>query len=196
MLQPKDKVAIYMEGHLESDFGKMGFGSVRYLANDIVAVIDSAQAGREMSDFMNTSRSIPVVASLEESIALGAEVLLLGIAPVGGKIPEFWYETLDQAVDSGISLINGLHDLLAPRYEGRMKQNWVRVGKCIALYMAFLPEIQAAGFPAPMADHVVSHRVRPLQIRGLHSGSTCPGIFGAQLNVKAARGSGNGDAAS
>ena len=125
MLQPKDKVAIYMEGHLESDFGKMGFGSVRYLANDIVAVIDSAQAGREMSDFMNTSRSIPVVASLEESLALGAEVLLLGIAPVGGKIPNFWYETLDKAIDSGISLINGLHDLLAPRYEGRLKQNWV-----------------------------------------------------------------------
>ena len=125
MLQPKDKVAIYMEGHLESDFGKMGFGSVRYLANDIVAVIDSAQAGRKMSDFMNTSRSIPVVASLEESLVLGAEVLLLGIAPVGGKIPDFWYETLDKAIDSGISLINGLHDLLAPRYEGRLKQNWV-----------------------------------------------------------------------
>ena len=125
MLQPKDKVAIYMEGHLESDFGKMGFGAVRYLANDIVAVIDSAQAGREMSDFMNTSRSIPVVANLEESIALGAEVLLLGIAPVGGKIPDFWYQTLDKAIDSGVSLINGLHDLLAPRYEGRMKQNWV-----------------------------------------------------------------------
>ena len=46
MLQSKDKVAIYMEGHLESDFGKMGFGAVRYLANDIVAVIDSAQAGQ------------------------------------------------------------------------------------------------------------------------------------------------------
>jgi len=125
MLQPKDKVAIYMEGHLESDFGKMGFGAVRYLANDIVAVIDSTQAGREMSDFMNTSRSIPVVASFEESIALGAEVLLLGIAPVGGKIPDYWYETLDKAIDSGVSLINGLHDLLAPRYEGRLKQNWI-----------------------------------------------------------------------
>ncbi len=125
MLQPKDKVAIYMEGHLESDFGKMGFGAVRYLANDIVAVIDSSQAGREMSDFINTSRSIPVVANLEESIALGAEVLLLGIAPVGGKIPDIWYQTLDKAIDSGVSLINGLHDLLAPRYEGRMKQNWV-----------------------------------------------------------------------
>ena len=125
MLQSKDKVAIYMEGHLESDFGKMGFGAVRYLANEIVAVIDSAQSGRLMSDFMNTSRAIPVVASLEESIALGAEVLLLGIAPVGGKIPDFWYETLDKAIDSGVSLINGLHDLLAPRYEGRLNQNWV-----------------------------------------------------------------------
>ena len=55
MLQPKDKVAIYMEGHLESDFGKMGFGAVRYLANDIVAVIDSSQAG-EVQIFNLTTR--------------------------------------------------------------------------------------------------------------------------------------------
>ncbi|MDA0843394.1 MAG: DUF1611 domain-containing protein [Bacteroidetes bacterium] len=127
MLQPHHKVAIYMEGHLESDFGKMGFGAVRYLQNEIVAVIDSSQSGREMSDFVATSRQIPVVGSLDAAIDRGAEVLLLGIAPVGGKIPDFWYATLDAAVEKGLSLINGLHDVLAPRYETKLTgaANWV-----------------------------------------------------------------------
>ena len=42
----------------------------------------------------------------------------------------------------------------------------VRLGKCIALYMAFLHEIQEAGFPAQMAPLVDNPRVRGLQRRG------------------------------
>ena len=31
MLDPNSKVAVYMEGHIDSDYGKMGMGVVRYL---------------------------------------------------------------------------------------------------------------------------------------------------------------------
>ena len=41
MLQSSSKVAIYMEGHLFTENGKMGYGALRYLPNPIVAVIDS-----------------------------------------------------------------------------------------------------------------------------------------------------------
>ena len=45
MLQESDKVAIYLEGHFSTDYGKMGIGVLRYLSNTIVAVIDSKNNG-------------------------------------------------------------------------------------------------------------------------------------------------------
>ena len=41
MLKTNQKVAIYMEGHIYSEYGKMGMGVLRYLENKIVCVIDS-----------------------------------------------------------------------------------------------------------------------------------------------------------
>ena len=38
MLNSNSKVAVYMEGHIDSDYGKMGMGVVRYLKNPIVGV--------------------------------------------------------------------------------------------------------------------------------------------------------------
>ena len=40
MLKENHKVAIYLEGHFSTDYGKMGIGVLRYLSNQIVAVID------------------------------------------------------------------------------------------------------------------------------------------------------------
>ena len=40
MLNKSQKVAIYMEGHIYSEYGKMGMGVLRYLENEIVCVID------------------------------------------------------------------------------------------------------------------------------------------------------------
>ena len=72
----------------------------------------------------------------------------------------------------------------------------VRLGKCIALYMAFLHETLEAGFPAQMAQLVVNPRVRGLQIHGRSNGSTTfHGRSGALPSVIFARGSGKGDAA-
>ena len=116
MLKRDQKIAIYMEGAIHSYGGKMGFGVLRYSQNPIVCVIDSETAGQDVKDVIGISRSCPIVASVEEARQLGSEVLLLGIAPPGGLIPSPWYEFIDKAVYSGMSIVNGLHDLLAPRY--------------------------------------------------------------------------------
>ena len=47
MLKEDERVAIYLEGHLHSEYGKMGIGAIRYLPNKIVAVIDSKNAGSD-----------------------------------------------------------------------------------------------------------------------------------------------------
>ncbi|MBI5707300.1 MAG: DUF1611 domain-containing protein [Armatimonadetes bacterium] len=116
MIEKHHKLALYMEGAIGEMAAKMGSGCLRYSPNEIVAVIDSRFAGRDVADVSDSARSCPVVADVDAAAALGADVLVLGIAPPGGLIPKEWYPDLDRAVSLGLSLVNGLHDLLGPRY--------------------------------------------------------------------------------
>ena len=121
MLKPNQKVAIYMQGFLHSDFGKMGLGVIRYLENPIVGLIDAENAGSNINIEHNIDRDIPIYKSLEEVVNKGAEVLVLGIAPSGGKIPNDWLPLIKAAVKSGLSIINGLHDTLGDRFSQQLK---------------------------------------------------------------------------
>lgn len=116
MLNPTLPVAIYMEGALGLDIGKMGYGVLRYLPNPVACVIDSCYSGKRVLDVVKVPRDAPVVATIEEAVALGAKVMILGTAPSGGKIPPEWYTVIDEAVGKGLSIVNGLHERLADRY--------------------------------------------------------------------------------
>ena len=116
MLKPQTKLAIYMEGALGRPNGKMGSGVLRYSPNDVVAVIDKMHAGGDIKDFAPTHRDCPIVDSIGKARALGADTLVIGIAPSGGLLPDSWYEPLDHAVSLGLSIVNGLHLHLSPRY--------------------------------------------------------------------------------
>lgn len=116
MLDPTAPLAIYLEGALGLDIGKMGYGILRYSPNPVVAVIDSNHAGKTVTDVVQSPRNAPVVASLEEAIELGASALVLGTAPPGGNIPDAWRPVIKQAIESGLSLVNGLHEALGPQY--------------------------------------------------------------------------------
>ena len=59
MLKKNQKVAIYMQGFLHSDFGKMGLGIIRYLENPIVGVIDTENAGSNINIEYEIDRDIP-----------------------------------------------------------------------------------------------------------------------------------------
>jgi uncharacterized NAD-dependent epimerase/dehydratase family protein len=125
MLRREQKLAIYMEGAVLGFGGKMGFGVLRYSPNPIVCVIDSETAGRDIKEAAGMPNACPIVATVEQALALGAEVLVLGIAPPGGLIPPAWYPVIDQAVQSGFSIINGLHDLVGPRYSDLRDGQWI-----------------------------------------------------------------------
>lgn len=105
-----------MEGQVDGNIGKMGVGILRYSPNPVACVIDSTMAGQDAGVVTGVPRSCPIVADIAAAIQLGAEVLVLGIAPPGGLIPAEWYPVIDAAWAAGLSVVNGLHDLLAPRY--------------------------------------------------------------------------------
>ncbi|MFL2639156.1 MAG: DUF1611 domain-containing protein [Flavobacteriaceae bacterium] len=126
MLNKSEKVAIYMEGHISTDYGKMGLGVLRYLVNPIVAVIDSKNNGKNTNEFRSIERSVPIVSSVEIAISKGAQVLVLGIAPSGGKIPKTWFKVIEKAIINNLSIINGLHDELFPLYKEKLKKHqWI-----------------------------------------------------------------------
>ena len=141
MLHNSSKVAIFMEGHLFTDYGKMGHGVLRYLPNPIVAVIDSENSGKNIKNCLPIDNDVPVVKDIDIAISNGAEVLILGIASSGGKIPESWFSVIDRAILKGLSIINGLHDELAIKYKNSLSKNqwiWdVRIPQ-------FTPQIAAA----------------------------------------------------
>lgn len=116
MLTPGMKLALYMEGAFSQQTGKLGLGLLRYSENPIVALVDSENAGGDIRSLAGIERHCPIVRTAGEAAALGAEVLILGIAPPGGLIPESWWPALDEAVLLKMSLVNGLHDKLASRY--------------------------------------------------------------------------------
>jgi uncharacterized NAD-dependent epimerase/dehydratase family protein len=115
-----------MEGALGKPFGKMGYGLLRYSPHEIVCLIDSENAGRDSAGCTGIERHrCPVVATVEEAAKLGATAFVLGIAPPGGLIPEEWFGEIDRAVELGMSVVNGLHNLLAPRYGRLRPSQWV-----------------------------------------------------------------------
>ena len=127
MLKTNQKVAIYMEGHIHSEYGKMGMGVLRYLENKIVCVIDSKFSNSNINDHYPNLKPVPIVNDLESAIQLEAEVLILGIAPSGGKVPSDWYPIIKLALSKGLSIINGLHDLLENRFRNLItkKNQWI-----------------------------------------------------------------------
>jgi uncharacterized NAD-dependent epimerase/dehydratase family protein len=126
MLDPDLKIALFAEATLGLLNAKMTEGVIRYGANPVVAVIDSRAAGRSAGEFFGVGHDIPVVATLDDAIARGAQVLVLGTAPSGGRLPPEWRAMLEAAVAAGLSIVNGLHDALAPVFAGRLAPGqWV-----------------------------------------------------------------------
>ena len=88
MLKQHQKIAIYMEDNLGGDYGKMGHGVMRFMENPIVAVIDSNHAGKKVNQACSLPFDYPVVGNVDQAAELGAEVVVLGTAPSGGRFPQ------------------------------------------------------------------------------------------------------------
>jgi D-glutamate N-acetyltransferase len=108
-----ERLAIFAEGLFAKHSGKTAHGVIRYGTRDVVAVIDSSSAGRTANEVEPFClKPVPVIATLREALELGAQTLLIGVAPPGGKLDPAWRATLLEAVEGGLSLEAGLHTQL------------------------------------------------------------------------------------
>ena len=113
-LQPKShKIAILAEGSFGILESKTATVLVRYLPENVVAVIDSENAGRDTSEVIEIGEGIPIVGTLAEALRFEPTMLAIGIAPPGGELPQAWRTILHEAIHNRLHIMSGLHQFLS-----------------------------------------------------------------------------------
>ncbi len=83
---------------------------------DPLAILDCDKVGREAREFVGgIGARIPIFGSMEDVLAEGLSpaVMVLGVAPQGGRLPEPWRDDIRQAICAGMDIHNGLHSFLS-----------------------------------------------------------------------------------
>src|SRR5947199_2061621 len=96
------KIAILAEGAFEWHYGKTATGVIRYGTDQVVAVIDSTKAGKDVAQALGASFGvgIPIVHDIREALTYQPDTLMIGIAPIGGALPPEWRWQLFTAIEA------------------------------------------------------------------------------------------------
>lgn len=107
------RIVILAEGKFNPLTSKTANQAIRYIPEEVVAVIDSTQAGRTSEQALGFGGAIPVVADLRTSLLNKPDTLLIGIAPTGGRLPDSWRPILIEAIQHRLTILSGLHTILS-----------------------------------------------------------------------------------
>src|SRR4051812_36463444 len=109
-----DRLALFTGGMYAHPHAKTAHGILRYADREVVAVVDAEDAGRSAAAVIPYARrDVPIVATVGEAVALGANVLVIGVAPFGGALTDEWRAALLEAIGAGLDVEAGLHTVLA-----------------------------------------------------------------------------------
>jgi uncharacterized NAD-dependent epimerase/dehydratase family protein len=86
---------------------KTAVNLLRYKPEEVVAVLDEANAGQTASQVFGVGGSIPVIKSLDE--APEANMVTVGIAPAGGKLSPELRAVILEGIERGMDVLSGLH---------------------------------------------------------------------------------------
>lgn len=121
-MQVMRRIAILAEGAFTWRTAKTATGVIRYGKDQVVAVIDSTRAGQDVSQALQSAAfgpGIPIVRDINEALTYQPDTLMIGIAPVGGALPQEWRWQLITAIEAGLNIISGLHFFIADDEELR-----------------------------------------------------------------------------
>ncbi|ACK71977.1 protein of unknown function DUF1611 [Gloeothece citriformis PCC 7424] len=124
-LTSQHRVVILLHEGIKGTHGKTGLAYLRYGKSPIVAVIDSESADQSLPQLTKIDKKIPIVKNIEDALTYHPDVLLIGIAPSGGILPDAWLEEVKKAVKAGVSVVNGLHTAIAPQFNSLQENQWI-----------------------------------------------------------------------
>jgi len=109
---PEGRAVVYCEGAFGTTTGKTAHGLVRRTRRyDVVAVIDSTQAGADAGRLLDgRPNGIPVVA--DRRSAPPATHFVIGLAPDGGRLDEAALAAVREALATGLHVVSGMHQFL------------------------------------------------------------------------------------
>jgi uncharacterized NAD-dependent epimerase/dehydratase family protein len=109
-----ERLAVLTGGQLDDPAAKTAHGILRYGRRDVAAIIDDRFAGQRANDVVPYARrDTPVVASVAQARALGATTMVIGVAPLGGRLTPEWRVAVLDAIGAGMDVEAGLHSVLA-----------------------------------------------------------------------------------
>ena len=99
------RLVILTEGQFGVHDAKTALGVIRYGRDQIVAILDSTMAGRNLRELL-PAFDIPFVGTLDEALSgpVRPDGLLIGIAPTGGKLPPTWRSIILAAIRGGLDI--------------------------------------------------------------------------------------------
>ena len=113
---------ILTNGFLTLDDAKTAHGLIRGTERyEILGVVDSAENEcKDAGEILDGKhRNIPVFGSLKSAkkALKNIDFLIIGVATIGGILPENMLKIIEEAIKSGISIVNGLHEYLSEKPE-------------------------------------------------------------------------------
>lgn len=124
-ITPKHRVAILLHEGINGEMGKTGIAYLRYGEGEVVAVIDYQSANQSLKAVTGINRDIPIVANVDAALKYNPDVLIIGIAPSRGRLPETWWQEIKLAIDAGVSIANGLHTQISTQVESLQPKQWI-----------------------------------------------------------------------
>ena len=114
----KSTAIIITGGYLDTGQAKTAHGLIRGTDRfSILAIIDEKNAGKDAGEVLDrTPRDMPIFSSITEFVRTARQkprYCIIGVATKGGVIPESLRAQLKEALENGISLVNGLHEYVS-----------------------------------------------------------------------------------
>ncbi len=186
------RFVVLTEGHSNPHTAKTACCFIRYRPEEVVAVLDKTQVGRNIVELLGTGEGVPIVSSLDE--APGANGLLIGIAPPGGKIPAAWRPIILQAIERGMNIVSGLHDFISddPEFQAAAAKSGAKIEdvrknreKTIARRVGLRPDclrVHTVGHDCSVGKMVASVEItNGLRARGLKAKFIATGQTGIMI---------------
>ena len=104
------QIAIYLDGkELSAKINKLGLSVILFNPNEVSCIICHDRQGKDAQSIVPHLPSTPTVQSLEQAYQLGANTLLFGLAPNGGKITNKLIDSMKDAINYKMQIIHGFH---------------------------------------------------------------------------------------
>ncbi|MDB2351474.1 DUF1611 domain-containing protein, partial [Candidatus Marinimicrobia bacterium] len=98
-------LAINSFNHIENKTGNM---LIRYMEDEVVAIIDPEKKGLTSNDVIQIGGDIPVVGSFNDTKKYKPDHLVIGNAPQGGIVSEQMLNEIKEAITNGVNIVSGM----------------------------------------------------------------------------------------